>query len=116
MGNGRTDMDTTTKACRIIDMPDAELARMVRDSVYAHNTRFGDGQLDAQYLCVLAVPYGKDEEVSSIKEALEAFFNLVQEYDYKERNVVVYDHLAGITRNATLESEEAFCALWEEAL
>ena len=97
----------TEAGVRITDMPDAQLAKMVRDCVYAHNTRFGNGELDAQYLLVMAVPYGKDEEVYSVREALDAFFSLVQGYDYKERNVMVYDHAQGTARNTSLEVEGA---------
>ena len=46
------------KARNIDEFTDAELAKMVRDSVYARGARFGSGSRDAQYLIVLAVPYG----------------------------------------------------------
>lgn len=83
-------MDTKT----INDFTDAELAAMVRNSIYAKNARFGDGENDVRFLLVLAVPYGKDEGIEGLSEAMTAFFRLVQDDDYTERDLQVYDHAA----------------------
>jgi hypothetical protein len=73
---------------------DAELAAMVRNSIYAKNARFGDGPNDCRFLLVLAVPYGKSDTVEELSEAITAFFRLVQDDDYPERDLQVYDHEA----------------------
>jgi hypothetical protein len=74
---------------------DAELAAMVRNSIYAKNTRFGDGDGTSKFLLVLAIPYGDDENCDTLPEAIEAFATFLQDYDWKERDFQVYQHMAG---------------------
>lgn len=92
----------------INDFTDVELAAMIRRSVYAANTAFGPGDNDSRFLLVLAVPYGKRDDVDDLPTALDAFFHLVRDDDYKERNIEVYDHNASQRYfDATLEDVEA---------
>jgi hypothetical protein len=78
----------------INDLTDAQLAGMVRNSIYAKNTSFGDGETDCRFLLVLAIPYGRDEDVETLPDAIEAFATFLQEADWKERDFQVYDHAA----------------------
>lgn len=80
---GRTTID---------QMTDAELAQMVRGSIYANGTEFGHGKRSARFLLVLAVPYGPDDNVTTLSEACESFARLLQDEDWKERSLQVYDH------------------------
>ena len=82
------------KSKLISDFTDKELADMVRGSIYAQNTRFGYGETDARFLLVLAVPYGRDEQVEGLPDAIEAFARLLQDDDWMERTFRVYDHNA----------------------
>lgn len=90
----------------INDFTDAELAGMIRRGAYAANTKFGPG--DSRFLLVLAVPYGDEDGVDDLPSALEAFFKLVQDDDYEERNFEVYDHNAG-QRYFDARLEDAKC-------
>ena len=85
---------TTMTPKSINDFTDAELAQMIRESVYAKNTRFGNGKNDSRFLLVLAVPYGQDEDVTSLGEALESFRELLTADDWQERCFQVYDYAA----------------------
>lgn len=76
----------------INDFTDAELAAMVRNSIYAKNARFGDGPNDSRFLLVMAVPYGNDDCVTELAEAIEGFIRLLSEDDSDERDFQVYDH------------------------
>ncbi len=78
----------------IHDFTDKELADMVRNSIYAKNTRFGDAPTDARFLLVLAVPYGADDFVDTLPEAIEAFARLLQDDDWQERDFQIFDHQA----------------------
>lgn len=98
-------MKENTMAKTINEMSDAELARMVRESVYAKNTQFGDGPTDAQYLLVLAVPYGKDEDVESLSEAIDEFARLLQDDDWQARQFQVYN----ATSNTFYEQSRESC-------
>ena len=80
------------KTRSIDQFSDAELARMVRDSIYVQNTRFD--QDHARFLIVFAVPYGREDTVESLPEALDGFARLLQDDDWKERTFQVYDHEA----------------------
>ena len=77
----------------IDDVPDKVLADMIRTGCYARNTRFSDeikeGKFDAQYLLVLAVPYGHDEGVDSMIDAVEAFKCFLASSDWNERRIQV---------------------------
>src|SRR5579864_859639 len=57
----------------LADFSDKELADMIRNGCYSRNTRFGFGPDDARFLLVLAVPYGRDEDVETLTEALDGF-------------------------------------------
>lgn len=91
------------KARTIEQMTDAELAAMVRNSIYAQNARFGRGRHDARFLVVMAVPYGPSDEVNTLPEALDSFAELVQADDWRERSFQVYDHRTGKTANIQRE-------------
>lgn len=91
----------------ITEFTDSELADMVRESAYLSRTVMGGESRSSRFLLVLAVPYGADEGVTDLNGAFEAFFDLVQDDDYKERNIVVYDHETGEKFETTLESLEA---------
>jgi hypothetical protein len=82
----------------IDDFTDAELAKMVRESIYAKNARFGNEHNDCRFLIVLAVPYGPDDFPDDIEgslgESLDAFARLLQDDDWNERSFQVYDHAA----------------------
>lgn len=78
----------------INDLTDKQLADMVRNSIYAKNARFGDGEKNSRFLLVLAVAYGKDEGIDHITDALEAFAALLQDDDWTEREFQVYEHMA----------------------
>jgi len=69
----------------IDDMTDAELAGMVRRSVYAKNTQFGPD--NSRFLLVLAVPYGDEDGVSSVAEALEGIKELMD----RDTQVEIFD-------------------------
>lgn len=84
---------------------DWELARMVRESIYTKNIRFGDGPTDARFLLVLAVPYGNDEGVETLGDALDGFARLLQDEDWAERSIQVYDH-AGRQRYSQVSRED----------
>ena len=84
----------TTKPKTIDEFSDKELAQMVRDSIYVKGTRFGAGKTDAQYFLVFAVPYGKDDGVRNLPEAIDAFARLIQDSDWEERTIQVYEHTA----------------------
>ena len=73
------------------EFSDAELAAMIRNGCYAKGTSFGE---DTRFLLVLAVPYGPVDTVHSLREAIDGFFKLVQDDDYAERSIQVYDHEA----------------------
>ena len=75
----------------INDFTDKELADMIRRSVYVQNTRFDE---DCRFLLVLAIPYGKDEGISTCNDAIEAFASFLQDDDWPERNFEIYDHEA----------------------
>lgn len=90
---------------RLEDFTDAELAAMVRNSLYLKNTTFGDRKTDCRFMLVLAVPYGRDENVDSLDVAMEGFARLLQDDDWKEREFQVYDHEA---------SQHYFAASMEE--
>jgi hypothetical protein len=78
----------------INDFTDAELAAMVRNSIYAKNTLFG-GPQGCRFLLVMAVPYGQtDDGVESLPEAIEGFHRLLSDPDWDERDFQVYDHEA----------------------
>jgi len=90
-------METKT----IDQFTDAELAQMVRESIYAKNARFGNAQTDCRFLIVLAVPYGPDDfpgeneiEQLMLPESLDAFARLLQDDDWQERSFQIYDHAA----------------------
>jgi hypothetical protein len=83
---------------------DAELAKMVRDSVYVQNANFGHGPTDCRFLLVFAVPYGP-EEVATLPVALDAFAELLQAPDWNERSIEVYDHATGEHHQVTRETE-----------
>ena len=78
----------------INDFTDKELADLVRNSLYAKNTRFGEAPTDARFLLVLAVPYGTDDQVDTLSDAIDSFARLLQDDDWKEREVQIYDHQA----------------------
>ena len=42
---------------------DAELAALVRDSIYVQHTAFGDGPNESRFFFVLAAPYGHPDTV-----------------------------------------------------
>lgn len=83
-------METKT----IDEFTDAELAGMVRRSVYAQRAKFGPGENDSRFLLVVAVPYGSDESVDSLPRAMEGFAELFQADDWTEREFQIYDHAA----------------------
>lgn len=80
----------------LTDFTDKELADMVRNCIYAKNARFEDSgaTFSARFLLVLAIPYGKDEGVDSLPEAIAAFAEFLQDDDWKERSFQIYDHQA----------------------
>ena len=78
----------------IDELTDHELAQMVRGSIYAKGTTFGGGRTDARFLLVLAVPYGGDEGVETLPDAIDAFARLLQDDDWRERRIQIYDHAA----------------------
>ena len=78
----------------INDFTDKELADMIRNSLYAKNARFGDEPTDARFLLVLAVPYGLDDQVDTLPDAIDSFARLLQDDDWQQREVQVYDHRA----------------------
>lgn len=88
---------------KIKKMSDVQLASMIKESVYTQNTNLGHGENDSQFLLVLAVPYGKDENVQTLQEALEAFARLLQDDDWKERQIGVYDHRTRTFFNTSYE-------------
>ena len=67
---------------------------MVRNSLYAKNARFADGPTDARFLLVLAVPYGADDQVDTLTDAIDSFARLLQNDDWQEREIQIYDHQA----------------------
>lgn len=95
------------KAKTIDQFTDAELAAMVRESIYAKDVRFGKGKTDARFLLVLAVAYGKDDGIDNLTDALHAFGRLQQDEDWKERSIQAYDHIGEACRQVTLEDCEA---------
>jgi hypothetical protein len=83
----------------IADFSDAELARMVRESIYAQGAVFGGPGEDgyrSRFLIVLAVPYGEDDGVETLPEAIDAFVKLLRDDDWQERSFQVYDHSASL--------------------
>jgi hypothetical protein len=78
-----------TKSTHISELPDNLLAGMIRDSCYARNTTFGTGPTDSKWLLVLAIPYGRDENVDSLPEAFEAFRDMLDTSDWFERQIQV---------------------------
>lgn len=78
----------------IDDFTNAELAGMVRRSLYLDGAQFGDGDTDCRFLLVLAIPYGHADDVDDLPTAIEAFHSLVSDEDWKEREFQVYDHMA----------------------
>ena len=43
---------------------------------------------------LLAVPYGGDEGVETLPDAIDAFARLLQDDDWRERRIQIYDHAA----------------------
>jgi hypothetical protein len=84
------------------EIPDSVLANMVRNSCYARNTTFGTGRNDSRYLLVLAVPYGRRDDVSSLPEAFEAFRDLLDSSDWFERQIQVLT----VTRGGKVKTSE----------
>jgi hypothetical protein len=81
---------------RIINQfTDAELAALVRDSIYLQHTTFGNGPDESRFLLVLAVPYGNPDHMDNLRESLESFRELLAADDWEERTIQVYDHQAG---------------------
>jgi hypothetical protein len=81
---------------------DAQLASMVRGSCYMSNSEFADGA--DRFLVVLAVPYGTDEEVTTVRGALESFRELLTADDWEERSFQVYDHADGSFHQVQVET------------
>jgi hypothetical protein len=71
---------------KISDIDSDVLANLVRDGAYTSGETIG---LDSsnRFLLVLAVPYGEVDQVSTKKEALEAFHELLDCTDWFERNI-----------------------------
>lgn len=86
-------------------MTDAELAAMVRNSLYVKGVTFGDGEDDSRFLLVMAVPYGQRDQVDDLPTAIEGFRELFASDDWTAREFQVYDHNA---------SQRYFSAAMEE--
>lgn len=74
---------------KLSEISDEVLAGMIRSGCYAKDAVL-DG-IDSKYLIVLAVPYGGRDGVEGLEDALEAFFDLVQDGDYDQRNLQVLE-------------------------
>lgn len=88
------------------EFTDAELGAMVRESIYVKGTTFGMGERDARFLIVFAVPYGPIDTVRTLPEAIDAFAQLIQDDDWREREFQVYDHKTGKRLGITPETLE----------
>lgn len=91
---------------RIEDFTDAELAQMVRDSIYVQGTTFSPDH--ARFLIVMAIPYGPEDTCDTLPQALGAFHELLG-VDWEERSFQVYDHETkkfGTVVPESLEEEE----------
>lgn len=84
------------------EIPDNVLAKMVRDGCYSRNVTFGRGRNDSRYLLVLAVPYGRRDDVSSLPEAYGAFRDLLDTSDWFERQIQVLT----VTKSGKVETSE----------
>jgi hypothetical protein len=69
----------------LADVSDKVLADIVRNGCYSKNTRFDEGT----YLLVVAIPYGKEDSVDGLKEAIVAFREFLNEPDGDERQYQV---------------------------
>lgn len=80
---------------QMADLSDKQLADMVRKGCYAQRTEFAPGK--SRFLLVLAVPYGDEDDVHTLKQAYDAFAELVGGEGsevWDETNIQVFDSQA----------------------
>lgn len=73
---------------KIKELPESVLADLIRNGCYTKGESIGPNESN-KYLLVLAVPYGEIDEVTSPKEAIEAFHELLDCSDWFERSIQV---------------------------
>jgi hypothetical protein len=74
---------------KLSEIPDSILADMIRNGCYTKGESIGAEPEDNQYLLVFAVPYGNPDGVETLKDALNAFRDLMADGDWEERNIQV---------------------------
>jgi hypothetical protein len=80
-------------------------AQLVRESIYLANENVGPGPKQARFVVVMAVPYGEADGCQSMREAVEAFQQLISDDDWEERTFQVFDAVTGKIEQYVPESE-----------